>query len=355
MLTIPAEALQGLIARACRRMGARTEDAALVAAALVRSNLCGYDSHGVYRLAQYHAWWKDGLLHPDARPTVAEQTRCLARVDGHWAFGQVVADVAARLAVRMASREGIAAVTAFRSNHVGRLADSAATVQAAGLIGLLCVNDSGAGQCVVPWGAREPRLATNPIAMGIPGGAGPGILFDFSTSAAAMGKVRQLQLQGKPAPPGWLIDAEGEQTTDPNVLFVEPRGALLPAGGHRGFALSLAAEVLGGILSGAGAAGPTPGPEELNGLFILVLDPARFRPPQAFGAEVDRLTAYVKTARPAAGVEEVHIPGERSRAEAARRAHAGIQLNDKTVEALREVAAALGIDAAPLPPTALPL
>jgi len=343
MVTITAELLRGLVTELFLRMGAGAEEAAAVATALVRSNLCGYDSHGVYRVAQYHQWWKAGLLCPAARPAVAAETRSLARVDGHWGFGQVVADFAARLAARKAAAEGIAAVTAFRSNHVGRLADYAEILQQTGLIGFLCVNDSGAGQCVAPWGAREPRLSTNPLSMAVPGGEAPGILFDFSTSAAAMGKVRQLQLQGQPTPPGWLIDREGRETTDPSTLFVEPRGALLPAGEHRGFALSLAVEVLGGLLSGAGCVNPAPGPEEMNGLFVLALDPAWFVPREAFGRQVDQLTAYVKSARPADGSDGVHIPGERSSAEAARRERDGVSLNARTVEALRGVCQALGL------------
>lgn len=344
-LTVGAEALRELVGEACRRMGARPADAALVAAALVGSNLCGYDSHGVFRLGQYHEWWKQGLLRPEAQPALADETQSAAKVDGHWAFGQVVADFAARTAVRKAKAERVAVVTAFRSNHVGRLADYAETIREAGLIGAVCVNDSGAGQCVVPWGGREPRLSTNPIAVGIPGGAGPGILFDFSTSAAAMGKVRQLELQGRPAPSGWLVDAEGRETCDPAVLFREPKGALLPAGGHRGFALSLAVEVLAGILSGAGAANPTPGPEELNGLFVLAMDPAWFLPPDAFRAQVDQLCDHVKSARPASGGGPVHVPGEGSRATAARAAAAGVRLNARTVEALRAVCAELDLPA----------
>jgi uncharacterized oxidoreductase len=345
MVTVRADALLELVTQLFERMGAGREDAALVARALVRSNLCGYDSHGVYRVAQYHTWWKDGLLHPEARPTVAAETRSLARVDGHWAFGQVVADFTARQAIRKAASDGVAVVTACRSNHVGRLADYAETIREAGLVGFLCVNDSGAGQCVVPWGAREPRLSTNPIAMAIPGREGPGILFDFSTAAAAMGKVRQHQLQGRPVPPGWLIDAQGNPTTDPDTLFTEPTGALLPAGGQRGYALSLAAEVLGGILSGAGCVSATPGPEELNGLFVLALDVSWFQPRERFGGQVDSLCAYVKTAQPVPGGEPVHIPGERSRSEETRRAQHGITLNDKTVEALRQVCGALGVSA----------
>lgn len=343
MRTVRAEDLRAVVARACERMGTRPEDASQVAACLVRANLCGYDSHGVYRLGQYHEWCRKGLLDPAARPVLTSESGFAAKVDGRRAFGQVVAGHATEVAIAKAKAGGIAVVTARNSNHVGRLADFAERLRDAGLIGLLSVNDSGAGQNVVPWGGMEPRLATNPIAMGIPGGEGPGILFDFSTSAAAFGKVHQLLLRGDPAPPGWLIDASGTPTRDPGVLFSEPRGFLLPAGGHRGYALSLVVEVLSGILSGAGAVNPQPGPEEMNGLFILALDVSWFLPPEQFRAEVDRLTAYVKSAKPTPGGEPVHIPGEGSRAKEARRTREGIPLDEKTCAMLAGVLTSLGL------------
>ncbi len=342
MPTLRAEVLEAVATQAFQRMGAQPADAALVSASLVRANLCGYDSHGIYRLAQYHEWWKAGLLKPAAQPVVAEETAVIAKVDGRYAFGQVVAMFATRVAIEKAWSSGAAVVTACHSNHVGRLADYAEAIREAGLIGVAAVNDSGAGQCVVPWGGMDPRLATNPIAMGIPGGEG-GILFDFSTSVAAQGRVRQLLLRGEAAPPGWLIDATGRETTDPGALFGEHPGSLLPAGGHRGFALGLAVEVLTGILSGSGFVGPEPGPDEMNGLFLLALNPASFLPVDRFRAEVDRLTTYMKTSRPLPGLGPVHIPGEGSREEAARRTREGIPFSDQAWSTVVAVLRDLGI------------
>jgi uncharacterized oxidoreductase len=276
---------------------------------------------------------------------VAGERGFAVRVDGRQAFGQVVATFAAQAAIAKARRDGIAAVTAFNSNHVGRLADYAEALKDAGHLGLVAVNDSGAGQCVVPWGGVDPRLATNPLAMGIPGAESPGLLFDFATSAAASGKIRQLLLTGQAAPPGWLIDAAGRDTADPAVLFAEPRGALLPFGGHKGYALSLAVEVLAGVLSGAGFSRPEPGPDEMNGLFLVALDPGWFMPAAEFGRQVDQLIAYIKSSRPRPGGGPVMLPGEPERLEAARRSREGIPLNARTVETLRALCAGLGLKA----------
>jgi len=338
MKTLRAEMLQGLLARAFERMGTRPEDAAQVAASLVRASLCGYDSHGVFRLVQYHETWKAGLLQPAARPVIVKEAAFAAKVDGRHAFGQVTARFATDVAVQKAKSSGVGVVTVTACNDVGRLADYAEAIKEAGLIGLVMVNDCGAGQCVVPSGGMEPRLSTNPIAVGIPGQTGPGILFDFATSAVAYGKVRQLFLRGEAAPLGWLIDAVGKQTTDSACLFTEPKGALLPAGGHKGYALALAVEVLSGILSSAGFANPHGGPEGLNGVFILALDVTWFLPPEEFRSKVDQLTAYVKSSKPLPGETPVQIPGEPDREEATRRAREGIPLSE---QAWAKVAAVL--------------
>jgi uncharacterized oxidoreductase len=344
MKRLRADTLHALVVRACEKMGARREDAEQVATSLVRANLCGYDSHGVHRLVQYHEWWKKGLLDPTGRPIVVQETSFAAKVDGGQTFGPVVAGFATGVAIKKAQEAGIGIVTVTRSTQVGRLADYAETIQQAGLIGLVTVNDCGGGQSVVPWGGMEPRLATNPIAMGVPGAKGPGILFDFATSAAAFGKVRQLLFREEPVPQGWLIDASGKPSTDPSCLFAEPRGALLPAGGHKGYALSLAVEVLSGILSGAGFSCPGPTPEQMNGMFILALNVAWFVPLDQFRKQVDQLTAYIKSARPLPGGGPVLIPGEPDREEAERRMREGIPFSEQAWAKVAGVLQELGLD-----------
>jgi LDH2 family malate/lactate/ureidoglycolate dehydrogenase len=104
-------------------------------------------------------------------------------------------------------------------------------------------------------------------------------------------------------------------------------------------------EVLAGILSGAGFVNPHPGPEEMNGIFVLALDPARFVPLDQFRSQVDRLTAYVKTSRPMPGVGPVHVPGEKSREETARRRRQGIVLTQQIWQSLAGVLQDLGLPA----------
>ncbi len=57
------------------------------------------------------------------------------------------------------------------------------------------------------------------------------------------------------------------------------------AGEHKGYWLSLAVEILGGILSGTGPAGPGPG-LFANGTLMICLDVERFVPLPEFHTQV---------------------------------------------------------------------
>ena len=202
---------------------------------------------------------------------------------------------------------GVAAVGVHNSNHIGRLADYTEMALERDMLALLAVNAGGAGQRMAPWGGRAPRLSTNPFAFACPTGSAVPISFDVATTVAAEGKVRLKRNRKEQTPPGWLIDADGKPTTDPNALYGTPEGSILPVGGHKGYSLALMVEVLGGIMARAGHSRENPGPV-MNGIFMVVVDIARFVSPQHFRSEVDDLIRYLKTSPVAARRERDHVP-----------------------------------------------
>src|SRR5260370_30565290 len=110
----------------------------------------------------------------------------------------------------------------------------------------------------------------------------PPLLLDMATSGVAMGKVLVAKLAGKRLPEGNLIDAQGTPTTDPEVMYQEPRGSLLPFGAHKGYALAVLTELLAGAMSGGGTIQPE-NPRRggiVHKIVSLVVDPA----PPARGA-----------------------------------------------------------------------
>jgi uncharacterized oxidoreductase len=163
----------------------------------------------------------------------------------------------------------------------------------------------------------------------------------MATSIVAEGKVRVKRNRKERLPDGWAIDPDGRPVTDSEGFYGPPRAGLLPAGGHKGTALGLIVEVLGGILSGEGAIGDRTGPVH-NGTFLVLVEVARFLPLLDFTGQVTDLVRFVKSATPAAG-GEVLVPGEpEARSEAHRRAH-GVPVEAETWRQIEEIAAELGV------------
>jgi uncharacterized oxidoreductase len=329
MPTVPVADLERLARDLFIAHRVPSDDAAWIASMLVRANLRGHDSHGVIRIPQYCAAIARGELNPTPDIRVVSDAPTLAIVDGDGGFGQVVARRGVTLAIDKARANALAAVALRRTSHVGRLADYAELAAAAGLIGLLWAN-ARHGLNVAPWGGAARRLGTNPHGIAVPGPGGAVVMsHDFATSVWAEGKLRVKFNRGESVPDGIMLNGRGEPSTNPKEYYTEPPGALLTSGAHKGYGLSLAVEILGGILSGTGAAGPGGG-VFANGTLIICLDPARFLPRADFDAQVAALLDWVRATPLAAGAKEILVPGEPEvRMERERRA-AGITVEDAT-------------------------
>jgi LDH2 family malate/lactate/ureidoglycolate dehydrogenase len=334
--TVPAAELQALVERILRAAGADDEAAALVAASLVASDLRGVESHGVIRVAEYVRAIGSGRIVPTARARIVRESGAVVALDGERAFGQVAARQLAELATERARRHGVALATLAGVNHVGRLGEWVEIPAAAGCVALAWCNCGEAGGNVVPFGGRAPRLGTNPIAYAVPAGFGRTVVADFSTSVVAEGKVRLFLHAGRPVPDGWIVDGSGQATNDPAELY--RGGAILPMGGHKGFALALLVEILGGILAGAGCVslGDSPG----NGVVLLAIDPAS----ADFAERVATLLDAVRSSPPdAEDGPGVLIPGEPEAASAERREREGVPLSPAARSVLVEAAGLVGV------------
>jgi uncharacterized oxidoreductase len=344
MPNLDAARLEGLARDIFVAHGVPADDAAWIAIMLVRANLRGHDSHGVIRIPQYVASLVHGTLNPTPQMRLVVDTPTVAILDGDGGFGQVVARRGTELAIERARAQGLAAVALRGANHVGRLADYAEMAAQAGLVGLLWANARG-GLNVAPWGGAARRLGTNPHAIAVPGPNGAvAMSHDFASSVWAEGKLRVKFNRGESVPPGIMLNGRGEPSTDPREYYTEPAGSLLTAGAHKGFGLSIAVEILGGILSGAGAASGEPSVFR-NGTLIVCIDPARFLPLADFHSQVAALMAWVCSAPLAAGATAIMIPGEpEARTERERRA-AGVSIEDATWRQIQAAAAEAGVHA----------
>ena len=138
------------------------------------------------------------------------------------------------------------------------------------------------------------------------------------------------------------MDSEGRPSTNPADFVGPPEGALLPFGGHKGFALGLATDILAGAISGAGCSRPS-GKRVGNSFTATLLDPAVFRGQGEFDLDVKQLVDYVKSSKLAEGFNEILIPGEPERRERVRRERDGISVDDETWRQIRETGERYGV------------
>jgi uncharacterized oxidoreductase len=347
MPTLKPAALESFAAQLLQAGGCSAADAKLVAASLVDANLKGYDSHGVMRVPYYVQAIKDGEVAPGAELSILDEGPSRVVADGNWGLGQVQAMRLIERLIAKARSGGLGLGTMTHSGHIGRLGEYCEKTAAQGLVSMLMVNSHGGAVRVAPPGGKAPRLSTNPLAIGVPNGEAP-LVLDFSTSATAEGKVRVKKIAGQPCPEGWLIDNEGRPTTDPNTLYGNPPGAILPMGGaqaYKGFGLGLMIEILTGALSGGNCAKTVPSPKKGNCVFILLIDPARFGGMDCFQSEVTQLVDYVRSCPRVEGVSEIVLPGDPERRLAAQRMRDGIYLDDENWKALVKLSEQFGIKA----------
>ncbi len=340
MPTLKAEQLYDLGMAIFLGLGVKEVDAKCVMDHLIQANLMGHNSHGVMRIKDYVDGIKEGRINIKGRPTILHETSTTAVIDGNWQFGQVTARMGMETAIKKAKENNLGAVGLIHCNHVGRLGAYAQMAIEEGIIGLLMANSAPPGGIVAPYGGKKARLSTNPIAAGVPAKELKPFLMDFATSAVAEGKVRIKHFNRQKIPLGWILDKEGNPTENPSDLY--EGGVLLTFGGHKGYALSLLIDILGGALTGAGC---TSGKEyeRGNGTFMLAINVEGFTPPKMFLERVDELLSNVKRTPTLPGVERVIIPGEPEFETMEARRVEGITIAEKTWQNLSDLAREVGV------------
>lgn len=321
--------------------GVPLEEAMLVSEFLVKANLVGHDSHGIMRVIQYIREIEEGILKPGAKIEIVKETNALAVINGNWGFGQVIAKKAMEKAIEKAKGSAVCILCAFNCNHVGRLADYTLMASKNDMIGIAMAN---APRSVAPFGGKERMLSTGPVSFAFPTNMEFPFFVDIATSVVAEGKIRVMLHKGEKIPLGWIIDKDGNPSSNPEDYY--NGGAILPLGGddagHKGFGLGLAIEVLCGVLAGAGCAYMET--KRGNGVFFEVIDISKFMPVEKFKNEVTDLLKAMRSSKPRPGFKEVIIPGELEHLTERIRLKEGIQVPERTWEEIKKIAEKFGLE-----------
>ena len=139
---------------------------------------------------------------------------------------------------------------------------------------------------------------------------------------------------------GALLDHAGKPTTNPAVMYTEPRGVVLPFGEHKGSGLALVCELLAGAIVGSTSITTSTPPERgiLNGMLSIVIDPARLNARDSMMAEIDAMIGWVKSAKPSDPDLPVLVAGEPEQIAKAERLKNGIYVDDETWSQLSAIA-----------------
>jgi len=340
-----ADQLKEIGVRILDAAGSPHAESETVCEILVRANLLGHDSHGIMRVPQYVGEIRSGEIRPGTPIEIERETAAAAVIQAEQGWGHVIARKAMQVAIEKARQVAIGTVVVRGSQHVGRVGEYPTMAAEAEMIGLAFVNSYGRTGSVAPWGGAERRLSPNPIAFAMPSGGDWPVMVDITTSVFPEGKIRVTRYAGKQLPEGVIIDAEGNPTTDPAAFYGPPEGALLPLGGivgHKGYALSLVAELLAGALSGAGCTGKEK-EEKGNGVFFQAINIAALLPYEEFIQTVQEQIAWVKSAKPKPGVDEILYPGEPEYRTAQQRGAEGIPVEESIWQEMLETADSLGV------------
>jgi LDH2 family malate/lactate/ureidoglycolate dehydrogenase len=333
VLTIPAERLHRQLTAVFTTWGMRADHAETAATIMVDTDLTGIDSHGVGMLPHYQRLLREGRLDPRATPTIARDHGPGVLIDGNKAIGHVPAHLAITTAIEKARQFGIGAAAVTNSNHYGAAGWYARLAAEQGMIAISLTNSS---HLMVPLRGTQPALGTNPIAFSTPtrDPARP-VLLDMATTTVAYGKVSIARRAGKPLPPGWALDENGDPELDSarasDARRLAPLGGTREQGAHKGYGLALMVEILCATLTGSGDA------QRRTGHFFLTLNPNAFRDREDFQSDLDDLLARLRANPPADPPPPVLIPGDPEHDTTLERRQHGIPILPALVEEVRAV------------------
>jgi len=307
--------------------GVPHEDAKVCGRVLIAADKRGMDTHGIQRLKLIYAdRIRDKILNPVTHFEVVRETPTTAVVDGHNGMGMVIATRCMQMAIEKAKKCGMGMVVARNSTHYGIAGYYATMASEQGLIGFTGTN---ARPSIAPAWGTEPMLGTNPLVFAFPTDEPFPLCLDCATSVVQRGKIEMYDREGKPCPPGWVIDSQGKPRTDTHQILkdlVTGECSCLPlggmgeeTGGYKGYGYAMVVEVMSSclqagnhmkMLTGINPQTHKKGPIEL-GHFFMAIDINCFRDPAEFRKQVGDINRELRAARKMPGAPRIWTPGEK--------------------------------------------
>jgi delta1-piperideine-2-carboxylate reductase len=321
--TMSFDELTQLIERVFVRYGLEARSASLVAPVVAGAERDGSHSHGLARMAGYVSTLKSGWVNLSATPRVADVAPSLVLTDADNGFAQIALADSRQLLLKKVREQGVAAVAIKNSHHFGALWPDVEIFADEKLIALTTINTRS---YMIVWDGKRRILGTNPMAFACPRGNGNPVVWDQASSPISQGDVLLASRDKRALPPGFVVDAEGNASVDPDAFL--GGGAFLPFGGHKGASIAFLVEILSAAVTGGrfgfdDRVADYPGGKTSHaGQFVLVLNPLITAGPDFFD-RVEDLIAHLK----ASGVKR--LPGDRRYEQRRRSLAEGIRVSSE--------------------------
>jgi LDH2 family malate/lactate/ureidoglycolate dehydrogenase len=307
------------------KLGVPAEDAEISADVLIESDKRGIDSHGLNRMKPiYYDRIKEGIQLPVTNFEVIKEGPATAVIDGHNGMGHVIAKKSMQMAIDRAEKFGLGMVAVRNSTHYGIAGYYVLMAAERGMIGITGTN---ARPSIAPTFGIENMLGTNPLVFGIPTDEEFPFVLDCATSVSQRGKIEVYARTGKPMPQGWVIDRQGESTTDPIAALndlIAGTAALTPLGGigeegagYKGYGYATVVEILSAALQGgtylkmlSGFRDGKKVPYTL-GHFFMAIDISHFIEVNEFKKITGNILRQLRNSKKMPGAERIYTAGEK--------------------------------------------
>ena len=337
------EQLRNIAKEILKACGENETNALLTADCLIKADMRGISTHGIYLLIPIFDRIKAGMLDIPTKITLVKEIDAITILDGGNGLGQLAARKAMDISIEKAKKFGIAITSVRNTNNISFLGYYTNIASEKGMIGL---TTSNAAASMAPWGTTEAFIGTNPFSVSIPAKNQKPIILDMSSSIVARGKIRQASRNKKTIPLGWSIDSEGNPTTDPDEAL---KGTLLPIAGPKGSGLAIVIDILAGLLSGSKYGPDVKTFHKLEGstgvgVFCTAIDIRHFLDLEDFYINIDNYIQQIKSLKKVKNVTEIYLPGEIELKQEEKASKQGIELAPFTVKKLNEIVSILGIE-----------
>lgn len=341
------EDLKVFCKRAYMKAGVPDEEAQIVSDLLVRSDLRGIETHGVTRLPIYIKRLQKGYVRKRCKITFVKNKGPVAFAEAHGSMGHVVAYKAMQDAIEKAETFGIGWISVKDSGHFGVAGLFSMMAAEKDLIGYICSNSA---PMMAPFGGRERIIGNNPLSYAFPAEQYQPVVLDLSCSVVSSGKLILCRKKGEKIPLGWAYDKNGLPTEDPYDGY-EGGGSLAPIGGHKGYGMVLAHEILTAVLTGGKWTKNIKSlyEEDKTGIqgtchSFMALDPDCFLGREDFKKNMDAYIKEIKESNKAQDTQEILMPGEPEHQTEVERLQMGIPMAENTVKELKSLGESLGIN-----------